>query len=177
MKILFPAIPLAGSRANTLIEVVFALAILATVMVSLMGMLSRGFGTIRKAADLATEIRIARLLQSEVQEMNWENAVALADSNRFFDDQGMEIEADDHRRIYVAKVIVDPYGAADAVLPGDTAADISRSGDLRRVVVRISAIPGPRGIEALSGAGRPGDFHDFAALIARIQRKPAPAMP
>ena len=161
----------------SLIEVALALAILATVMVSVMALMARGMQTMGQALDTSTAIRIAKQLHDEVQAMDWEEAVNVDGRTRFFDHQGVELDSDGEWRVYAAKVILDPDGHTGIRLSGDTATSIQRSDDLRCVVVRISGISGQRGIDALSGTGRSRDFRDFPGLISRKQRLPSSAAP
>ena len=73
-----------SESATTLVELVLALGILAIAMVSLLGMLSRGVGTMKKASDIATESRIVQQLIDEVQAIEWDrlDAVVLHKNRR-----------------------------------------------------------------------------------------------
>ncbi len=63
-------------RANSgfsLVEIVVAVGIVATVMVALLGMIPTGLNTVNEAADTMAEIRIAQQVLGEVQMTAWED--------------------------------------------------------------------------------------------------------
>ena len=51
----------------SLIEIMVAIGIVATVMVALLGMIPTGLNTVNEAADTMSEIRIAQQLIGEIQ--------------------------------------------------------------------------------------------------------------
>ena len=55
----------------SLVEIVVAVGIVATVMVALLGMIPTGLSTVNEAADTMAEIRIAQQVIGEVQLTEW----------------------------------------------------------------------------------------------------------
>lgn len=168
-----------AAKASTLVELVLALGILAVAMVSLLGMLSRGVGTMKKAADIATESRIVQQLIDELQAMQWDRLDAVvadqAFSTRYYDDQGIEISRGG--QIYTARVFLDrsPDDAGPGFrLPGDEVAGVDRRSDLRRVIVRITHVPGQRGAEILDAPESSSFYREFSGTVVRLRGEEIP---
>ena len=139
-----------GNRgAFSLIETVIAVAIVATVMISLLAMLPLGIDSLSEAKETDIQARIMQSIISEVQMTGWtidESFEAnLRDKFptqvRYFDDEGNEVDSGSHpRRIYAARVRMERRGRE---LPGD-GTHINESAEnpfLRTVVVEITGIP------------------------------------
>lgn len=163
-----------SAKAATLVELVLALGILAVAMVSLLGMLTRGVGTMKKAADLATESRIVQQLIDEVQATDWDRLDAVVAEasfqTRYFDDQG--IITSRGRQIYTTRIYLDqsPDDTGPAFgLPGDEAVGVDRKSDLRRVIVRITHVPGNRGEAMLDSPGARASYREFFGTVIRLR--------
>ncbi len=139
----------AARRAFSLIETVISVAIVATVMISLLAMLPLGIDSLSEAKETDIQARIMQSIISEVQMTGWtinESFEAnLRDKFptqvRYFDDEGNEVESGSHpRRIYAARVRMERRGRE---LPGE-GTHINESAEnpfLRTVVVEITGIP------------------------------------
>ena len=163
-----------SQTATTLVELVLALGILAIAMVSLLGMLSRGVGTMKKASDISTESRIVQQLIDEVQAIDWNRLDAVvADPSfgtRYYDDQGMGTSRG--RQIYTARLYLDqsPDDPGPGFrLPGDEIVGVDRGSDLRRVIVRITHVPGERGEELLDAPEAGAIYREFSGTVVRLR--------
>lgn len=166
--------PLAN-RAATLIELTIALGVMATVMVSLLGMLSQGFLTMRKAADISTEARIVQQLLGELQAMEWDRIdLVLASEEfrtRYFDDQGIEITRG--AQTYTARIYPDraPDSSSPAFsLPGDANLQIDRENHLRRFTIRVTNVPGETGEMTLEDPEKTSFRRDFTGTVVRLRK-------
>jgi uncharacterized protein (TIGR02598 family) len=72
----------------TLIEVVLALGIAATALVSLFGLLPTGLKTFRNTVNTAVSSQIAERAFNDIQVANWSDVQS---TNRYFDEQGNEL--------------------------------------------------------------------------------------
>jgi uncharacterized protein (TIGR02598 family) len=78
----------ASSSGFTLIEVVLALGIAATALVSLFGLLPTGLKTFRNTVNTAVSSQIAERAFNDIQVANWSDVQS---TNRYFDEQGNEL--------------------------------------------------------------------------------------
>ncbi|MEM9479028.1 MAG: Verru_Chthon cassette protein B [Verrucomicrobiota bacterium] len=133
-----------------MIETVIAVAIVATVMISLLAMLPVGLDSLSEAKKTDIQARIMQSIVSEVQMTGWglddgfraDLVTKFPDEVRFYDDEGNELDGDVHRlRIYTARVRMQPNGFQ---LPG-AASHINGqpvNPFLRTIIVEITSIPG-----------------------------------
>jgi uncharacterized protein (TIGR02598 family) len=78
----------ASSSGFTLIEVVLALGIAATALVSLFGLLPTGLKTFRNTVNTAVSSQIAERAFNDIQVANWSDVQSTI---RYFDEQGNEL--------------------------------------------------------------------------------------
>ena len=76
----------------SLVEIVVAVGIVATVMVALLGMIPTGLNTVNEAADTMAEIRIAQQILGEVQMADWEDLDQWDSKPYYYDPEGNKIE-------------------------------------------------------------------------------------
>ena len=144
-----------GARGFTLIEVVFAIGIAATVLIGLVALVPFGTSTMREAMNNTIESRIMQQLTSELQTTDWgidENYRAeltdkLQEQIRYYDDQGTEM-AVPGEHIYTARVLLSTDGAelpgSEPHLPaysGRTRRPSKKNPFLRRLTLEITNIP------------------------------------
>lgn len=165
-------------RAFSLIEVVFALGIIATVGVTMIGLLPSGFKNVKEAGDLAVNSRILQSVSSDALTSDWkeyeEQFTADGKLWRYYDDQGNTLDdkgAQNH--IYTALIqIADPSSNDSAIsaisLPGDENMQLDRSSDLRKIVIRISNLPGQLGIDALERSDNRSQFTEHSVVISNM---------
>ncbi|MEM0895962.1 MAG: Verru_Chthon cassette protein B [Verrucomicrobiota bacterium] len=138
------------NRGFSLVETVIAVAIVATVMISLLAMLPVGLDSLSEAKKTDIQARIMQTIVSEVQMTGWKLnegfeanlATKFPSQVRYYDDEGNELETDDHRlRIYTARVRMLPSGFQ---LPGEAAhiKNLPVNPFLRTLLVEITSIPG-----------------------------------
>lgn len=116
----------------SLVEIVVAVGIVATVMVALLGMIPTGLNTVNDAAHTMSEIRIAQQLLGEMQSAEWEELRDWESGGPYYYDQeGNEVEnASSPGRVYTAVVeLKNP-----PTLPGGR----DQNNYLRPVVVKVS---------------------------------------
>ncbi len=148
MKLLIPS-PRSSTRtaAFSLVEVVLAVGIMALGVVTILGLLPHGLEMSRKTANELAETRIADQLIAEMQAMDWAllntNSDTISANNRFFDDQGLEIDTSnpDFSLLvsYVARVNVPD---SDVHLLTN-AATSQINNHLRRVTIKLVSAPLP----------------------------------
>lgn len=141
----------------SLIEVTISIAITAVALVSLMGMLPAGMKTMREASDRAVETRINQQVLSELLLADWGDRANFdyrasgAPGVRFYDDQGIVIEAGagdfDFSHVYTARISVPAVGQPlpqsieggvyqGVFVPGEGRPDP----DLQLVIVEITSV-------------------------------------
>ena len=89
-----PGLP-AFSRAFTLVETVLALGLTTFVLTSLLGLLSCGLGTFRKAMDFTLQAQMAQHLVEKARHTPFDALTQLAAQPYYFDDTGRPVEAGD----------------------------------------------------------------------------------
>jgi uncharacterized protein (TIGR02598 family) len=100
--------PGARNSGFSLVEIVVAVGIVATVMVALLGMIPTGLNTVNEAADKMAEIRIAQQLLGEVQMTAWDDVDEWEQGLHYFDGEGNRLTLGEKPKVvYTAKVEVD----------------------------------------------------------------------
>lgn len=162
-----------AKRGFTLIEVVVAVGIVATVFVAFMGMLPLGMDTMREAGAITTQARISQKLIGEMQQTDWRKAGdssnsiidAFSSELRYFDEYGNETTKVDES-IYQAKVEISEGGTKAAPsLPGARPNDY-----LRQVIVKIAYAPPGLEIDFSDEAENP-KFKRYVAMIADMKKR------
>ncbi len=136
--------PLIPSRrdlrsAFTLVEVVIALGICASVMIALLGLLPMSLDQMRKARNMTTVARISEDIINDIQLMQWDDLEALDGEKREYDDQGAtvkEVAGNQYLKVYTAEIEVDIEGI---ILPGSTE---ERNDFAKRVTIYIMPTKG-----------------------------------
>ena len=98
-----------GNRSGfSLVEIVVAVGIVATVMVALLGMIPTGLNTVNEAAHTMSEIRIAQQVLGEVQLTDWREIEQWeSDGPYFYDLEGTKLETEDSNKVvYTCEVEV-----------------------------------------------------------------------
>lgn len=164
-----------SERAFSLVEVAFSLAIIATVGVTLIGLIPSGFENVRRAGDLSVISRIVQTTASDALSSDWDDYAARFTGEgrmmNYYDDQGNLLkESGGENHIYSASVELAELSASDRgrpaiALPGDRKLQIDRSGDLRRILIRVTNIPGEQGVEVLrQGDSSPAISEHFVII-------------
>lgn len=165
------------SPGFSLIEVLFALAIFSTVALSLIAILPTGFDNVREAANLSVVSRIVQTITSDAQSSDWDEfgkRFSIPEERfQYFDDQGNSIEKKGvPNHIYTARIEIvhSPNSAVpngiSVILPGDNKSRVGRSADLRKLLIRITTIPGELGIEALQKEHARANYTEHFAIVA-----------
>ena len=138
-------------------EVTIAMAIAAVAIITLLGLIPQGMKTMQEAGDQAIEARIHQSILSEIQLTPFESVGGggspireFDNTERFYDTQGEEIEADrrgELEHIYSARIrIPDPGDDLPVSVGGENYAGVDFGGgvneNLRLVVIEVAAVGG-----------------------------------
>ena len=166
-------------QAFSLVEVSFSLAILATVGVTLIGLIPSGFGNVRRAGDLSVISRIVQTTANDALSSDWdEYATRFSGEDRmmiYYDDQGNPLkERGGRNHIYSASIELAELSAVgrrrrSVALPGDGKIQIDRSGDLRRILIRVTNIPGEQGVEVLLQGDSSSSISEHFVIISNFK--------
>lgn len=160
-------------RGFTLIEVVVAIGIVATVFIAFMGMLPLGMDTMREAGAITTQARISQQLIGELQLTDWRkkgetsNSV-LEDINastvRYFDEYGNESNSQTDS-IYQAMVEISEGEKSAPNLPGSKPNDY-----LRQVTVKVAYAPPGMDMDFSDSIESP-KYKRYVAMIADMKKR------
>ena len=154
MKAVLPAQP-SNKQAHcrrsgfSLAEVTIALAIAAGGFVSLLGLLPHGLDLSRRSAEMAAKTRIVDFISGELsstpwQNLNWSGHGTTSGMRRYFDDQGVEIQASEISAgafvSYVASVYLPPQNAMEVKFPL-TSGTSQEEKYMKRALVFIAQTP------------------------------------
>lgn len=159
----------------SLIETTIAVALVATVMVSVVALLPLGFSTMRRATDLSTQARIAQEIIAEIQLSDWDKLERefSSESNRmrYYDSQGVELRnASEIGQVYTARIYIHSNQGADfsnLQLPGDP--DSVRKPHLRQVIIRITHIEHPNIAEFLDEERNRGRYTQYSGSSVKLR--------
>jgi uncharacterized protein (TIGR02598 family) len=169
-----PNQPNPSDRAGfSLVEVVIAMGIVATVLTALLALLPYGMENVREAKNTIVMSRIANEILSEVQQADWGTngtllSVRYHQKERLFDSEGDRILPSDGRAndvIYKALIEVpdDVLG-----LPGQSRSSASPTQSYRRQVsVKIAFAPGSTTVDYLSKRN-PLPYKMFGSVVVRM---------
>ena len=122
-------------RGFSLVEVTMALAMMAFVFVSLMGMLSINLRTYNQSIDLTTETNIAQRLYTMAQQTPYDpNEYQRIPTDFYFDIEGFETSASDF--VYHARLQIDL--SANPITSVPAVGGASPNPLLRKVNIQIS---------------------------------------
>lgn len=140
-------------------EVTIAVGITALGIVAILGLLPQGYDMAIKTAQLTAESRIVQQITGEYNTGDWSEVMQGAQNNRWFNDQGLEVQTRSDMGIsYVAQVEVPQF---DVNLPGATGT-AGPEQTLRRVVIKIAATSNPD-----FSFGDPKRYSTITALVAK----------
>ena len=125
----------ANDDAFSLVEVVLAIGIVAFAFVAILGLLPVGMTTFRQAMDTATGSQIIQRVINEAQQTDFPTLIKEPRLERYFDDQGNEVESLPES-IYTVEVRV----AAITQLPAES--NLGESPSLATVMVKVVNNPG-----------------------------------
>ena len=143
----------------SLVELVLAIGIVSFAFLSLFALLPAGLTIFRQSMDTTIGSQIVHRIINEAQQTDYPTLIAVPASERYFDDQGNEVEtiADS---IYTVEITV----TAPTTLPNASTPD---STSLATMVVKFANNPGHR--SAPFDAGNPIPYAVYTALIAKNQ--------
>ena len=159
-----------SNKGFTLIEIVVAVGIVATVFVAFMGMLPLGMSTMKEANSITTQARIAQKLIGEMQLSGWRTGSTGGSgirnfdrTERYLDEYGNETE-NKSDAIYLSSVALSPNSNDSRNLPGSSPNDF-----LMQVEVKVVYAP----------AGKVIDFEDdedksiskYVALVVDLEMR------
>ena len=118
----------------SLVEVVIALGIVATVMIALLALLPLGMDALRESADLTVQSRIAQDLIGDVQQADWDTLDRYRNELRYYDGEGTTVEtAGAGQRLYTAKI---EFPDTDINLPG-----LGKNRYTKKIVIKVAFTP------------------------------------
>jgi len=144
----------------SLVEIVVAVAIVATVMVALMGMIPTGLNTVKQAAHTMSEIRIAQQILGEVQMTEWKELRDWeTEGPYYYDREGNKLEtAEDPARLYTCVVELENA----PTLPGSR----HRNEYLQRIVVKVTHLR--RGTAVFSDDQAGKSYQQFPGYAVKL---------
>jgi uncharacterized protein (TIGR02598 family) len=140
----------------SLVEIVVAVGIVATVMVALLGMIPTGLNTVNEAADTMAEIRIAQQLISEVQMTDWDDIdTKWNQSDYYFDGEGNKLIVQDNKVRYTCRIEIgdEPFNLPAVPLGTEY---------MKRITVKVSNKRGG-GIDFSDNATKK-DYRSFSSV-------------
>ena len=138
----------------SLVEIVVAVGIVATVMVALLGMIPTGLNTVNEAADTMAEIRIAQQILGEVQMADWNDLDEWDSKPFYYDAEGNKLETREGNKVrYTCRVEIEDR----LVIPPQ-----HENNYIKRVVVKVSSKRG--GSIDFSENAPPKEYRSFAGL-------------
>ena len=149
-------------RENTgfsLVEIVVAVGIVATVMVALLGMIPTGLNTVNEAADTMAEIRIAQQILGEVQMASWDDLDQWDSKPYYYDGEGNKLDSKEGGKVrYTCRVEIE----SNLVLPNR-----QQNRYLKRIIVKVSNKRG--GSIDFSENAPPKEYRAFAGLSVQTE--------
>lgn len=121
--------------AFSLVEVTLAVAIASLALITFLGLLPQGLEISRKTSLMTLHSNVLEQIIRDLENAAWDTMPAGADVRRYFDDQGVEVDASSERLTLVAQMDF----SKQATLPVND--DPQRF--LRRVIVRIATTASP----------------------------------
>jgi uncharacterized protein (TIGR02598 family) len=150
-------------RGFTLIETVLAIGIVATVLISLLGILPTGSNILSEAGRSTVGARIAQQLIGEVQLAEYDDIDQFNNKTRYYNDMGTAVSPADPTLVYTARIEVE---SGNPPIPG-----AKESEYLRRVIIKVSNNPGipdfsnPTEGEDGSGKAFKSNYNRYSSLV------------
>ena len=153
--------PVARRSGFSLIEVVLAIGIVSFAFVALFALVPAGLTIFRQAMDTTIGSQIVRRIINEAQQTDYQTLTAASATERYFDDQGNEVETMNDS-IYTVAITV----TAPTTLPNTSTPD---STSLATVIVKLANNPGhnPAPFDSASQI----TYAVYSALIAKNQNQ------
>ncbi len=143
----------------SLVELVLAIGIVSFAFVSLFALLPAGLTTFRQTMDTTIGSQIVHRIINEAQQTDYPTLVATPTLDRYFDDQGNEVDSLDNS-IYTVEVSV----TAPTSLPNTSTPD---STSLATVIVKLANNPAHK-VSPFETAS-PNSYSVYSAVIAKNQ--------
>jgi uncharacterized protein (TIGR02598 family) len=157
-----------GRGAFSLIEVVVAVGIVATVFVALMGMIPIGIDTMKDAGEITMRSQIAQKLIGELQLVEWRPDGGSGDSvivnydgeKRYYDEFGLRVD-NQGDGLYTALVEVNP----DPVILPNT---VEGNEFMKQVSVKVAYTPPGFDVDFSDDIVDP-DYSRFSAIVSDLK--------
>jgi uncharacterized protein (TIGR02598 family) len=149
-----------GARSGfSLVELVLALGIVSFAFVSLLALVPTGVTIFRETMDTTIGSQIVHRIINDAQQTDYPTLVATTSTERYFDDQGNEVESLDDSIYTVQTTVTAPTSLPNTSTPDSTS--------LATVVVKLANNPGhnPAPFDPASRIS----YSTFSALIAKNQ--------
>ncbi|MGI8605124.1 MAG: Verru_Chthon cassette protein B [Verrucomicrobiales bacterium] len=163
-----------GILAFSLVEVTLAMAIVATVLVSLLALLPYGMDQVREAKSTLVQSRIANELTGEIQVADWGTQPGYPKLRKYhgalmrYDSEGTLLKESkkegNANTVYKAKIEI-PNEPSH--LPGQSGATEGRY--LRKVTVKVAFAPGDKEID-FDSKEVPPPYRVFTTEIVKLAR-------
>ena len=156
----FSAQPLKRHRGFSLMEVVIALAVFATGLVVLVGLLPQNLEGMRKSSAKSMQRRIAQNIIGELMLNDWDRLHLFGSKTgelRYFDSQGIPLEEYSDQTVFTARIKVLPRDvnldqnlslesaeiseSQNYKLPDDEGIEKTTSQHARRVIIEVTDVP------------------------------------
>jgi uncharacterized protein (TIGR02598 family) len=149
----------------SLVEVVIALGIVATVMVALMALLPLGMDALRESADLTVQSRIAQDLIGDVQQADWDTLTRYENELRYFDGEGTTLEtAGSGTRLYSAKI---EFPDTPINLPG-----LGQNRYTRKVVIKVAFTPPGQELVDWNSTGKTKKrYKEYPTVVTNLTKR------
>ena len=146
--------------AFSLVESVIAIALAVTAVLTIIGLLPVGLGSLRSATATQAQARIMQTVAADFQMKGWgaaSAAMTLPSKTFYFDIRGAEVEAASEDRIFTAQAeVLDPSPA----MPGEAAP----SAYLKSLRVRITSEA-----DAEAALKDPKRFRERGVIVANLE--------
>ena len=149
----------------SLVEVVIALGIVATVMVALLALLPLGMDALRESADLTVQSRIAQDLIGDVQQADWDTLERYRNELRYFDGEGTTLEtAGSGQRLYSAKI---EFPDTPIRLPG-----LGQNRYTRKVVIKVAFTPpGQETVDWDAAEAKEKRYREYPTVVTNLSKR------
>ncbi len=152
--------PASSKRSGfSLVELVLAIGIVSFAFVTLFSMVPIGMSVFRQAMDTTVGSQIVHRVINEAQQTDYPTLIAAPTTERYFDDQGNEVQSIADSIYTVDVTVTAPTAMPNASTPDSTS--------LATVVVRLANNPGHRA--APFDPASPLAYTTYSALIAKNQ--------
>lgn len=154
-----------GRRSSgfSLIEVVIAIGIVASVLVALLGLFGLGMDTMREAINEQVEARIMQSVNSDLQASDFDRLQDMESEQYFFDEEGTRVRSG-RDAVYAAKIELLDQSGSGVKLPG-----MDRNSMLIRANVKIGRFLGGNTNNSFKREMEGKTWNQFTTLIADLR--------